>query len=88
MFDLTNEINVQIQKVNEIIEEVAVATNEQNQGIRQINQAMSQMSIVTQDNARIAEGNASSVESLMTQTSNMKNIVHDLIVLINSSENY
>lgn len=80
------EINDQIQKVSEIIDEVAVATEEQNQGINQINKAMSQMTIVTQSNSTIAETNVSSVEELSGQIYKMKSVVNGLISLINSND--
>lgn len=80
------EINDQVQKVSEIIDEVAVATEEQNQGINQINKAMSQMTIVTQSNSTIAETNVSSVEELSGQIYKMKSVVNGLISLMNSND--
>jgi len=80
--DALNEINTQVMKVSEIIDEVAIATEEQNQGIHQINQAMSQMSIVTQNNATIADENVSAVDSLSEQTQNIKTVINGLISLI------
>lgn len=80
------EINEQVQKVSEIIDEVAVATEEQNQGINQINKAMSQMAMVTQNNATIADGNASSIKNLSEQTSKMKGVISSLISLINGTD--
>lgn len=77
-----NEINIQVQKVSEIIDEVAVATEEQSQGIGQINKAMSQMTIVTQNNATIADGNVSAITSLSEQVGKMKEIISGLISLI------
>jgi len=79
------EINIQVQKVSEIIDEVAVATEEQSQGIGQINKAMSQMTIVTQNNASIADGNVSAIDSLSAQVGNMKGIIGGLISLINGT---
>ena len=84
--DALKEINEQVQKVNEIIDEVAVATAEQNQGVLQIHQAMSQMSIVTQSNADIADNNACSVGELSDQAQKMKVVVGGLISLINGIE--
>ena len=84
--DALKEINEQVQKVNEIIDEVAVATSEQNQGVLQIHQAMSQMSIVTQGNADIADTNADSVGELANQAQKMKVVVSGLISLINGIE--
>lgn len=84
--DSLQEISVQVQKVSEIIDEVAVATEEQNQGIHQINSAMSQMSVVTQNNSTIADGNASAVTELSNQVHKMKSIIGGLISLINSSD--
>jgi len=80
------EINVQVVKVSEIIDEVAIATEEQNQGIHQINQAMSQMSIVTQNNATIADENVSAVSALSEQAESIKDVVSGLISLIHGDE--
>jgi len=84
--DALKEINAQVIKVTEIIDEVAIATEEQNQGIHQINQAMSQMSIVTQNNATIADENVSAVSALADQTQSIKTVVGGLISLINGDD--
>jgi len=80
------EIHIQVQKVSEIIQEVAVATEEQNQGIGQINKAMSQMTIATQNSASIADGNVSAISGLTEQVVKMKEIITGLITLINATD--
>lgn len=80
-----NEINAQIQKVSEIVNEVAAASEEQNQGINQINNAMSQMRTVTQNNATIADDNTSVITDLTEQVEQMKLVINNLISLMSTS---
>ncbi|MDR2455731.1 MAG: methyl-accepting chemotaxis protein, partial [Deltaproteobacteria bacterium] len=51
-------LNVDVQKVSQIINEVAGASTEQSQGISQINTAVAQMDKVTQENAAVSEETA------------------------------
>lgn len=84
--EVLSKINTQVQKVSEIIDEVAVATQEQNQGIHQINKAMSQMTIVTQNNSTIADTNVSAVSGQSGQVYKMKSVISGLISLVNSTD--
>jgi methyl-accepting chemotaxis protein len=78
-----SEITVQAKKVNELMDEIAAASQEQTQGIGQINKAISQMEKVTQMSAASAEECASSSEELSAQALNMKEIVQQLVRLVN-----
>lgn len=80
------EINLQVQKVNEIIKEVAVATEEQAQGISQINIAVNQMSTVTQNNVTVTTNNAHVVRDLSDDVVKMKNTINELLSIINSTD--
>ena len=66
----------------EVVAEIATASNEQSEGIRQINQAMGQIDAVTQRNAASAEEGAAASEELSAQTETMKEIVTDLVNLV------
>lgn len=79
------EITLQAKKVNELMDEIAAASQEQSQGISQINKAITQMEKVTQMNASNAEESASASEELSAQAENMKEIVGQLIRLVNGS---
>jgi methyl-accepting chemotaxis protein len=78
-----SEINTQAQKVNELLDEISAASQEQTQGMMQINKAISQMEQVVQENASSAEETASSAEELSAQSENIKDIVNQLMGLIN-----
>ncbi|WP_297426417.1 methyl-accepting chemotaxis protein [Clostridium sp.] len=76
------EITVEANKVKELMDEVSAASQEQAQGISQINKAMSQMEIATQQNATTAEESASASEQLSAQTENLREVVHQLISIV------
>jgi CHASE3 domain sensor protein len=84
------EITVQAKKVNELLDEIAAASQEQAQGISQINKAITQMEAVTQQNAANAEESASASEELSAQAGNLREIVQQLVVLVDgkSAETY
>jgi methyl-accepting chemotaxis protein len=64
MEDIVNSI----QKVTEVMSEIASASIEQNAGIDQVHQAVTQMDNVTQQNAALVEQAAAAAESLEEQT--------------------
>ncbi len=78
-----SEITLQAKKVNELMDEISVASQEQTQGIGQITKAIAQMEKVTQINASNSEESASAAEELSAQAENMKEIVQELISLVN-----
>jgi methyl-accepting chemotaxis protein len=78
-----SEITIQAKKVNELMDEIAAASQEQTQGIGQINKAIAQMEKVTQMSASSAEECASSSEELSAQALNLKDIVQQLVKLVN-----
>lgn len=80
-----SEITNQAKKVNELLEEVAAASQEQTQGIMQINKAVGQMDKVTQQIAANAEESASAAEELSAQAENMKEVVQQLVKLVNGA---
>ncbi len=80
-----SEINDQAQKVSELLDEVSTASQEQAQGISQINNAISQMEQIVQNNATTAEQGANAADSMSVQAVNMKNIINELIVMINGA---
>ena len=78
-----SEITIQAKKVNELMDEIAAASQEQTQGIGQINKAIAQMEKVTQMSASSAEECASSSEELSAQALNLREIVQQLVKLVN-----
>lgn len=76
----------QATKVSDLLEEISVATNEQAQGVEQINKAVSQMEIVLSTNAQTAEEAASASLELSSQAASVKDIVNNLIVLVDGAD--
>lgn len=69
------QIVVSIQRVTDIMGEIAAASTEQTSGIEQINQAISQMDHVTQQNAALVEEATAATESLQNQAGNLVHVV-------------
>lgn len=78
-------IGIEARKVSDLLEEIAVATNEQAQGVLQINKAISQMEEALQANASTAEESAAASEALQEQAVSVKEIVDDLVVLVDGA---
>lgn len=72
------EIDLQAQKVSDLLSEIAVASKEQAQGIEQIDKAIQQMEQVIQANASTAEESAAASRELAGQAVNVKEIVSTL----------
>jgi methyl-accepting chemotaxis protein len=69
------EINQQVNRVSEVMSEIAAASDQQSQGIEQINTAVEQMNQVTQQNAANAEQSAAAAEELSGQAAEMQGMV-------------
>ncbi len=69
------EINQQINKVSEVVTEIAAASEQQSQGVDQINKAVEQMNQVVQQVAANSEESASASEELLGQAEEMKSMV-------------
>jgi len=70
------EINTNVKKVNDVMDEIAAATEHQTQGIEQINTAIDQLNQLTQQNAANSEESASIAQELSSQSSDMTNLVN------------
>ena len=68
-------INAGVQRVDELVLEIASASGEQTLGIRQVNNATAQMDKVTQQNAANAEESASAAEELNAQAQELQKLV-------------
>ena len=69
------EIGESIRRVNDIMNEITMATQEQVQGIEQVNDAVTQMDSVSQQNAALVEEAAAAAESLQNQARTLVEIV-------------
>lgn len=75
--------NVEIGgKVSQLVQEIAAASQEQAQGVEQIAQAVAQMDKVVQSTAASTEESASASEELQAQAQAMKEIVGELVALV------
>jgi methyl-accepting chemotaxis protein len=70
-----NDIVTNVQKVSEIISEIAVASAEQTAGVEEINRAIIQMEGVTQQNAALVEEAAASSMAFQEHTELLTQIV-------------
>ncbi|MBP0596574.1 Tar ligand binding domain-containing protein [Herbaspirillum sp. LeCh32-8] len=64
-----------VQRVTDIVGEIAEASREQSTGIEQVNQAITQMDEVTQQNAALVEQAAAAAQSLQAQATNLVSAV-------------
>ncbi|RXZ38972.1 HAMP domain-containing protein [Oxalobacteraceae bacterium CAVE-383] len=70
-----NEIVASVQRVTDIMGEIASASAEQETGIGQINQAISEMDSVTQQNAALVEQAAAAAGALRQQADGLTQVV-------------
>ncbi|MFC3379172.1 methyl-accepting chemotaxis protein [Rugamonas sp. CCM 8940] len=69
------EIVASVQRVTDVMSEIAAASSEQTAGIEQINQAVNQMDQVTQQNAALVEQAAAAASSLQQQAGHLTGVV-------------
>lgn len=73
-----DEILVNVQNVDSLVSEIAVASTEQSTGIREISKAVGQMEQVTQQNTSVSQSSSVSAEQLKAQASSLNSIVEEL----------
>jgi len=81
------EVAESVQKVGELVAEIAAASGEQSKGIDQIHAAIMGMDKVVQGNAANAEENAAASEELNSQAESMKGHVFELVALVDGKKN-
>jgi uncharacterized phage infection (PIP) family protein YhgE len=69
------EITERINKVSQVVAEIATASDQQEQGISQVSKAVEQMNQLTQHNAANAEESASAAEEMSSQSEQMRSMV-------------
>ncbi|MDR5741265.1 MULTISPECIES: methyl-accepting chemotaxis protein [unclassified Caballeronia] len=69
------KVGTAIQRVTDIMGEIAAASHEQSRGIEQVNQAIAQMDEVTQQNAALVEEAAAAAGSLEDQAEQLRGAV-------------
>ena len=73
--EMLNEIVSAVQKVNQTIADISVASEEQSAGIEQVNKAITQMDEMTQQNAALVEEASAAGESMSEQARAMKQLL-------------
>jgi len=85
--DVFGGVVKQVQKVTNLINEIASASEEQSSGIDQIGKAVQQMDQVTQQNAANAEETASASEELTSQAQSLNALVDRIAKEVNMGSN-
>ncbi|WP_036014012.1 methyl-accepting chemotaxis protein, partial [Robbsia andropogonis] len=70
-----NEVVRSVQRVTDIIGEVASASTEQSTGIEQVNVAVNQMDEVTQQNAALVEQASAAAQAMADQAQSLRDAV-------------
>jgi len=73
--DCYREVAINVQKTNNLMDEIVSASQEQAQGIEQINTAVAEIDKVTQQNAANAEESASASRQMSVQAQKMRDLV-------------
>jgi methyl-accepting chemotaxis protein len=79
------EIMSQVQTVDSLVSEIAVASQEQSLGIREVSKAIGQMEQVTQQNSSVAQSSSVSAEQLRGQSEVLNSLVKDLAYIVSGS---
>jgi methyl-accepting chemotaxis protein len=69
------DVVMRIQRVADVMSEVAAASQSQSNGIEQVNQSIGQMDTMTQQNAALVEEAAAAAESLRSQADSLAEVV-------------
>ncbi len=69
------EITDKINKVSQVVAEIAMASDQQDEGISEVNKAVERMNTMTQQSAANAEESASAAEEMSSQSEEMRSMV-------------
>ncbi len=75
-----SEINDQVNRVNAVVSEIAMASEQQQQAVQQVGTAIEQINQVTQQNAANSEETASAARQLSGQSEEMLGLVESFIL--------
>ncbi|MGE5838456.1 MAG: methyl-accepting chemotaxis protein, partial [Deltaproteobacteria bacterium] len=79
------EVTASVQKVGDLVSEIAAASREQAQGIEQVATTVAQMNHVTQANAANSEESASASEELNAQVEQVNSMIRELVAIAGKS---
>lgn len=83
--EILDAIVSNVNEVNQMIKEIAVASQEQSQGTVEITKAMSQLDQVTQQNASSSQESANASEALTKQAQELREVVQKLLAAVTGS---
>jgi methyl-accepting chemotaxis protein len=83
-----DEISGQVNKVSEMIAEIAAASEQQSMGIGQVNVSVEQMNQLTQSNAANSEESASAAQELGSQAEEMRRMVGSFRLSLQSDSGF
>ena len=81
-----SQVAVTSKKMGELVGEIAAANGQQSQGIEEINIAVGEMDRVVQQNAGTAEESASASEQMHGQAERMKDMVVELVAIVQGAD--
>lgn len=79
------EILSNVESVDSLVSEIALASQEQSTGIKEISKAVGQMEQVTQQNSSVAQSSSVAAEQLRQQAAGLNAIVQSLVKNVNGS---
>ena len=82
-----DEIMSQVQTVDSLVSEIAVASQEQSTGIREVSRAMGQMEQATQQNSAVANATSVAGEQIRAQSEVLNTLVNDLSTIVSGQAN-
>jgi methyl-accepting chemotaxis protein len=82
-----DEIMNQVQTVDSLVSEIAVASQEQSTGVREVSRAMAQMEQATQQNASVANATSVAGEQIRGQSEVLNTLVSDLAYIVSGQAN-
>lgn len=74
-----------VQDVDSMVGEISTAARHQSLGVLEINKAMNQLDKVTHQNSSVSHSAASSAAQLSTQSKTLREMVHQLLLIINGN---
>lgn len=77
-----DEILQNVALVNDMVQEIAMASSEQSKGVEEVTKAMEELDQTTHENKAIADENLTLAKSINSQSLNLNNMARQLMLLI------
>ncbi len=76
--NILTEVNISVEKMNDLVSEIASSSLEQTASIEEVNTGLSQVNTVVQQNASISEENASASDELKSQVEQLLKLTESI----------